>query len=196
MYAYIKGEITVKTPTHVVLETGGIGYHIQISLNTYSSIERMASTRLWIYQHVKEDSLALYGFHTEEEKSLFILLISVSGIGPNTARIVLSSMKVNEVESIIINEDVASFKRIKGIGPKTAQRIIIDLKDKLLKKGVSYTHSNVSEDISFKNEAISALLALGFARPQVQKLINDITLSQSQIATTEELIKMVLKKLS
>ena len=196
MYAYIKGEITVKTPTHVVLETGGIGYHIQISLNTYSSIEQMASTRLWIYQHVKEDSLALYGFHAEEEKTLFVLLISVSGIGPNTARIVLSSMQVNEVESIIINEDVASFKRIKGIGPKTAQRIIIDLKDKLIKKGGAYISTGLSDSSSFKHEAISALLALGFARQQVQKLINDIMLSQPQISTAEELVKKVLKKLS
>lgn len=196
MYAYIKGEITVKTPTHIVLETGGIGYHIHISLNTFSSIEKISATRLWIYQHVKEDSLALYGFHTEEEKSLFILLISVSGIGPNTARIVLSSMKVNEVESIIINEDVAAFKRIKGIGPKTAQRIIIDLKDKLIKKGGDYTLTGISANSSFKQEAISALLALGFSRQQVQKLINDITLGQPQISTAEQLVKMVLKKLS
>lgn len=196
MYSYIKGEITLKTPTHIVLETGGVGYHVNISLNTFSMIEHAESTRLWIYQHVKEDSLKLFGFHEEQEKTLFILLISVSGIGPNTARIILSSMKVEEVESIIVNEDVASFNRIKGIGPKTAQRIIIDLKDKIVKRGGGLNTTLTTGDFAYMHEANSALQALGFNRLQVQKAITQITQKQPNIKTAEELIKLVLKKLS
>ena len=195
MYAYIKGELTVKSPTYVVLETGGIGYRIHITLHTFSKVEHLSTTRLWIYQHVKEDSLALYGFFTEEERDMFALLISVSGIGPNTGRLILSSMTTEEVSSALMHEDVAAFKRIKGVGPKTAQRIIIDLKDKVTKLAGTALISKAAGNTAL-DEALSALVALGFKRSQVKQALDQVHKSNPEATKTEDFIRLALKKLS
>ncbi len=196
MIAHIKGTITYKNPTYIIVETGGVGYHINISLHTYAKVEKLESLKILTHLQVKEDSHTLYGFADEAERSLFILLISVQGIGPNTARIVLSSMTPEEVRGALIGEDVAAFKSVKGIGPKTAKRIILDLKDKVLKdSGSELPLINIKDNTS-RDEALSALVALGFSRIQVQKVLNRILKEQPATGSVEELIKLALKQLS
>jgi Holliday junction DNA helicase RuvA len=196
MISYIKGAITFKSPTFVVVEAGGLGYHINISLNTYAQIEKLESVKILTHLHVKEDSHTLYGFGEEAERNLFILLLSVSGIGPNTARILLSSMTAEEARAAIISENVFAFNKVKGIGPKTAKRIILDLKDKLLKDSGGIPVALSFQDATIRDEAISALVALGFSRIQVQKVLNKILSEHSGVASVEELIKLSLKQLS
>ncbi len=194
MYAYIKGTYTVKTPTEVYIEnTAGVGYHLHISLNTYSKIENEKEGMLYTYLNVKEDDLSLYGFSDLEEKSLFIHLISVSGIGPNTARIILSSMPPIEIRTAIVTENDVAFKKVKGVGPKTAKRVILDLKDKLRKDGGAID-SNMTISHGLKDEALEALLALGFQKQKVNKLLNQINLSDHN--SVESIIKAALSQLS
>jgi len=195
MISYIKGTITYKNPTYVIVETGGVGYHVNVSLNTYAQIEKMEQVKILIHQHIKEDSNTLYGFNEEAERSLFVLLISVSGIGPNTARVILSSMTPEEVRSSIVGEDVASFNRVKGIGPKTAKRIILDLKDKVIKDSGDTSANFSPKDNTLRQEALSALVALGFAKVTVQKTLNKI-LREDKFTSVEQLIKVALKQLS
>lgn len=196
MIAHIKGTITYKNPTYIVVETAGVGYHIHISLNTYTKVEPLESLKILTHLVVKEDSHTLYGFADEAERSLFILLIGVQGIGPNTARILLSSMIPEEVRVAVISEDVAAFKKVKGVGPKTAKRIILDLKDKLLKdSGTDGLVLNL-KDNTLREEALSALVALGFSKIHVQKALNRVLKEQPATGTVEELIKLALKQLS
>ncbi len=196
MISYVKGAITFKSPTHVVVEAGGIGYHINISLNTYAQIEKLESVKILTHLHVKEDSHTLFGFAEEAERSLFILLLSVSGIGPNTARVLLSSMTAQEARTAIISEDVLAFKKVKGVGPKTAKRIILDLKDKILKDSGESPIALSVQDNTIRQEALSALVALGFSKIHVQKALNKILSENSDIKSVEELIKLSLKQLS
>lgn len=195
MFAYIKGTFTVKTPTLAVVEANGVGYAINISLNTYSKIENLPEGRLWTHVQIKDDSHDIFGFFNEDEREIFRLLISVSGIGTNTARIILSSMTSAETKNAILAEDELAFKRVKGVGPKTAKRLIIDLKDKVLKidsseMAVPLTASGNTP----RREALSALLALGFNRAEILKALN-MAPSDEEIST-EELIKQSLKALS
>ncbi|MFT6322447.1 MAG: Holliday junction DNA helicase RuvA, partial [Granulosicoccus sp.] len=164
MIAYIKGEITYKSPTYILVETGGIGYHVNISLNTYAQIEKLEKVQILTHLQVKEDSHTLYGFAEEAERSMFILLISVSGIGTNTARVLLSSMKVEEARMAIMSENVAAFNKVKGIGPKTAKRIILDLKDKVIKESGDTPMSISPINNTIREEALSALVALQFPK--------------------------------
>ncbi|MEM0995090.1 MAG: Holliday junction branch migration protein RuvA [Bacteroidota bacterium] len=197
MINYIKGKINYKTPTYIVVETYGIGYEVNISLNTYTEIEKLEELKILIHQHIKEDSHTLYGFSTAVEKSLFRHLISVSGIGPNTAQIVLSGMKPDEVRAAIIGEDDRAFSRVKGIGPKTAKRIILDLKDKILKdSGEETILPTGASNNTFRDEALSALLALGFNKIKIQKVLNKVLKTQPNIGSVEVLIKAALKQLS
>lgn len=196
MITYIKGVITFKTPTFIIVETGGIGYHVNISLNTYVQIEKLEQVKILTYLQVKEDSHTLYGFAEDSERHLFVLLISVSGIGSNTARIILSSMNPDEIKSAILSENVAAFKQVKGVGPKTAKRIILDLKDKVLKESGDTPLTFTPQDNRSRDEALSALVALGFARIQVQKALNKILKEQPNVTSVEELIKLALKQLS
>ena len=196
MISYVKGQITYKNPTFLVVETGGIGYHINISLHTYAKIEQLEQVKLLTHLHIKEDSHTLYGFAEEAERSLFIHLISVSGIGPNTARVVLSSMTPDEVRVSIIGENVSAFKKVKGIGPKTAKRIILDLKDKLMKESGNIAISTAPVNNTLRDEALSALVALGFSKIQVQKALNQVQKEQIKVETVEQFIKLALKKLS
>jgi len=196
MITYIKGVITFKTPTFIIVETGGIGYHVNISLNTYVQIEKLEQVKILTYLQIKEDSHTLYGFAEDSERHLFVLLISVSGIGSNTARIILSSMNTDEIKSAILSENVAAFKQVKGVGPKTAKRIILDLKDKVLKESGDTPLTFAPQDNRSRDEALSALVALGFARIQVQKALNKILKEQPNVTSVEELIKLALKQLS
>ena len=195
MISYLKGLITHKTPTLIYVEVSGVGYEVHISLNTYAKIEALESVKILIYPHIKEDSHTLYGFSDDDERALFIHLISVSGIGPNTARVVLSTLSVEETRSAIINEEVATFNKVKGIGAKTAKRIILDLKDKIVKEGGSVAVIS-SLNNTMKDEALSALVALGFNKIAVQKALKKIANSGKPIERVEELIKIGLKELS
>jgi Holliday junction DNA helicase RuvA len=197
MITYIKGAITFKNPTFIVVEAGGIGYHINISLNTYAQIEKAEQVRILTHLQVKEDSHTLYGFAEDSERNFFRLLISVSGVGPATAQIALSSLTPDELRAAIIGEDIATFKRVKGVGPKTAARIILDLKDKVIKDSGESFILSTPKDNTLREEALSALVALGFPRPQVQRILNRILReTPGGMESAEQLIKQALRELS
>jgi len=196
MISYIKGAITFKNPTFIIVETGGIGYKVNISLHTYGKIEKAETIKILTHLQVKEDSHTLYGFAEGAERKLFRHLISVSGIGPSTAQTMLSSMSPEEARSAIIGENVAAFKTVKGIGPKTAKRLILDLKDKLLKDGGDTALVAAGVDNTLRNEALSALVSLGFNKIQSQKVLSKILKEQPQIKTVEELIRLSLRQFS
>ena len=196
MIAYIKGEITFKSPTFIVIEAGGIGYGAHISLFTYSKIEHQEKTTLYTYVHYKEDSQNLYGFADLEERKLFKHLISVSGVGPSTGQVVLSSLTPDQVSQAILSEDERVFSSVKGIGPKTAKRIILDLKDKIGKMSSTKVLTFQGKDNTSREEALSALVALGFNRSQAQKTIIELMKTGDQDWKVEDLIKESLRKLS
>ena len=162
MISYIKGEITYKSPTYVLVETSGIGYHINISLTTYSKIESLEKVKLLTYFLVKEDSQTLYGFESASERQLFTRLISVSGVGSSTAMIMLSAMTPEELRASIIGENILALKKIKGIGDRTAKRIILDLKDKLMKESGDQPLLIQPASNTAREEALKALVTLGF----------------------------------
>lgn len=193
MFAYIKGELTQNNPTAIVLETGGIGYEINVSLTTYSSLPSKGTVKLFIHLSIKEDAHTLYGFSTESEREIFRKLISVSGVGTNTARMILSSLTPSEVMRAIQSGNVAALKNVKGIGPKTAQRVIVDLRDKM---GDSITDVPGFEGANNTpgNEALSALVSLGFDKKKAGKALDEI-IAKENTSDVEELIKLALKKL-
>lgn len=198
MIAYIKGILVSKNPTGVILENSGIGYFLHVSLNTYSAIQDQKECKLHTYMHVKNEgqsvsAFELYGFSDEAEREIFELLLSVSGIGASTARMMLSSMTADEVRHAVLTENEAAIKAIKGIGPKTAKRLILELKDKMGKAGDAATA--VVGTGSFSHEALSALVALGFARNQAEKAIHSTLKNNPQPSSVEELIKLTLKTL-
>ena len=196
MYTYIKGELTEITPTAATIENNGIGYELQISLQTFAEIQGLRDVMLYIHHHIREDVEMWYGFATKEERSIFRMLIEVNGIGPNTARMMLSSMNSTEIKAAIISGDVNRIKSIKGIGIKTAQRVIIDLKDKIAKGGEDVSSTLlVQENISANmEEALSALVMLGFAKSAAEKVLKSVYKENPQY-TLEELIKFSLKRL-
>ncbi len=194
MISYIKGPISFKNPTFIVVEAGGIGYKINISLNTYAKIEKSETIKILTHLQVKEDSHTLYGFAEEAERKLFRHLISVSGIGPSTAQTMLSAMSPDEARAAIVGENLAAFKTVKGIGPKTAKRLILDLKDKLLKDGGNTSFVAAGVDNTLRNEALSALVSLGFNKIQSQKVLSKILKEQPQVKTVEELIRLSLRQ--
>ncbi len=179
-----------------MVEAGGIGYHINISLNTYSQVEKLERVKILTHLHIKEDSHTLYGFSDDAERSLFRHLISVSGVGPSTAQIALSALNPDELRAAIIGENEATFKRVKGIGPKTAKRIILDLKDKVLKESGDTPLTLGVVDNTSREEALSALVALGFNKIQVQKTLNKILREEPNPENVEVLIKRALKQMS
>lgn len=195
MIAYLKGKITDRTPTQVYLDLGGIAYELNISLNTFAAIEDLEEVQLFTQLIVRETEHTLFGFFTKEEKQLFNRLISVSGIGPNTARVILSYMTPKEAKAAILHDNVAAFKKVKGVGPKTAQRIILDLKDKIAKEGLNLENFEKTINNSIREEAIAALIALGFQRSQIVKLIDKTLSEDSSITQVETLIKSTLKQL-
>ena len=194
MINHISGVITEKSPTHAVIEAAGVGYFINITLNTYSKIADKDKCKLITYLSIKEDAHTLYGFFEEEERHTFKLLISVNGVGANTARMMLSSLTSQEISTAILQGNVNELKGIKGIGIKTAQRIIVDLKDKVGKQSGEGGELLSFMDNTSKDEALSALLALGFTKNAVEKVLQAILKAQPKLEV-EGLIKEALKKL-
>lgn len=195
MYDYIIGDLTELTPTEAVIENNNIGYKLQISLQTYTVLQNQAKTKLFIYHHLREDVELWYGFITKDERRIFLLLIDVNGIGPNTARMILSSLSLDELKTAIVAGDVNKIKGVKGIGLKTAQRLIIELKDKISKTSISAEDLlSGSTNSTICDEALSALVLLGFNKTAAGKTINTIVKENSKI-TLEELIKVSLKRL-
>lgn len=198
MIEYIRGELVETTPALAVIDCNGIGYGIHISLNTYSAIQGKKSIKLYIYEAIREDAHVLFGFSTKQERELFLLLISVSGIGGNTARMILSALSPAELCNVISSGNEKLLKGVKGIGLKTAQRIIVDLKDKIATTGgetvsgstatLSPAHSEVYD------EAIAALTMLGFAQAPSQKVVTAILKEEPEL-TVEKVIKLALKRL-
>ncbi len=197
MIAFVRGKVAVCQPTHIILEAAGVGYLIHISLNTYSKIQNKVELQILTHQIIKEDGHYLYGFAEDDERQLFIHLLTVNGVGSNTARIILSSLEPNAIKEAILGSDDQVFRKVKGVGPKTAQRIIIDLKDKIGKEGLQIMDSGITPSASsIRTEALSALVALGFGRPQVEQVIRTFSAQEIKDQNLEDLIKNCLKKLS
>ena len=194
MYDFIEGELEVKTPTHVTINCSGIGYFINISLNTYEQIKTLNRCRMFIHLAVKEDSHTLYGFAEPNERVLYRQLISVSGVGNSTARMILSSLPPNDLMQTIINGNVALLKSIKGIGPKSAQRIILELQDKLGKKKMEMNIVGDQMNSSYE-EAAQALLALGFGRASIDRVLLKVSKDMGNDQDLETMIKKSLKML-
>ena len=195
MIAFVKGKLVQKEATHVVIDVNGIGYHVNISLSTFGEIKEQENCQLFTYFHVKEDIQALYGFLSEVDKLFFMDLISVSGIGPNTGMVMQSSMSTAELKSAIVSESVETIQSVKGIGAKTAQRVILELKDKIKKEGFSADSSQItgSFDNNLRSEALSALVMLGIKRSVAQKSIETVLRNSENNITLELLIKLSLQ---
>ena len=196
MIFYIKGKLIKKSPVHAVIDTGVVACMFQISLNTFGRLPDQGDVRLFTHFHVNGNdfSLVLYGFVEETERDVFRKLISVSGVGPNTARMVLSSLSVSEIRQVIATKDVGSLKRIKGIGEKTAERIIVDLHDKIAKGSELGTEIIAPLHNTQKMEALAALSSLGLDKTKTEKLLDRIVI-QNDSLTLEEMIKQVLKQI-
>lgn len=193
MYDYVKGEVVELTPTYAVVEAGGIGYFINISLHTFSRMGSAKNVVLFTHMAIREDAHTLYGFFDRAEREVFRHLIGVSGVGSSTARMMLSSLSPEELRLAILSEDVNRIKSVKGIGLKTAQRIVIDLKDKLGKEPLS-GELFVLPNNTIREEALSALVMLGFAKASAQKVVDAVLKGKGDV-TVEELIKLSLKQL-
>ncbi len=195
MYEYITGALTELTPTYAIVEAAGVGYHLHISLNTFSAIEGSESTKLFTHYVVREDAQILYGFSTKVERELFRMLISVSGVGGNTARMVLSTYSPTELQSIITTENAVLLKCVKGLGLKTAQKIIVDLSGKMVASHLNEEESqSIATQNSTQSEAIEALIMLGFSKASCQKVVTEVVKSAPQ-SSVEEIIRLSLKRL-
>ena len=201
MIDYIKGTIAELNPAVCVIENGGMGYAVNISLTSYQALQGANEAKLFIYESIREDAFVLYGFMTKEEREIFLLLISVSGVGAGTARMILSNFSVDELVSAIAGGNVRAIKEVKGIGAKTAERIIVDLKDKVLKVDLGNDPTELpldmdlgSADSEIKTEAVSALTMLGFAALASGKVVDKI-LKATPSASVEEVIRQALKML-
>ncbi len=195
MYDYISGQIAELNPAFVVIDNQGIGYMLNISLTTYNALLQKGNgevAKLYSYEAIREDAHLLYGFVTRRERDLFLLLISVSGVGPNTARVILSSLTPQELELTISGENVTMLKAVKGIGAKTAQRIIVDLKDKIKPTDIAFIDNKGMASGEVYDEALAALLMLGFSRQQSQKALKKLFTTEPSI-TAEDAIKKALK---
>ena len=199
MFAYIDGKLAYKDHAQAILDVSGVGYEVKISLATYAKLPAEGEkAKLYTYHHVKEDAQTLYGFLDPNEKALFMHLISVSGIGPGTGIVIVSSMSVGEIRQAIVQEDVRSIQAIKGVGPKTAQRIVLDLrdrlrKDELLAKAGVDTVPLARQHNTNRSEALAALVTLGFARAAAEKTLDSIQHKHGNDLSVEELIKFALK---
>ena len=194
MITHIKGKLIKKNPTHVVIDVNGIGYEVKISLQT-SSLINEENCQLFTHLSIKEDSHTLYGFYEENERSLFRHLISVSGVGPSTAQVILSTYNSEEIIQHITSADVKAIQSVKGIGAKSAQRIIIDLKDKVAKGITTSDLIFENTDNRIKDEALSALMALGFAKKLAENKIEKVLRNKPEISGVEELVKTALSQM-
>ena len=193
MISFIKGKNIEISPTKLIVDVNGVGYEILISLRTYSKIKNIDKVNIFTHLNVKEDSHTLYGFYNKKERKTFLDLISISGVGPSTAIVVLSSLSASELKKAIIESDVNKIKSVKGIGLKTAERIILELKDKISKQDIEDIKFVQSFDNTIRNEALSALSSLGISKNVVERHIDNI-LEKNINITLEELIREVLKK--
>ena len=199
MIEYIKGELTELTPAYATVEAAGVGYGLNISLNTYTAIQTKKEVKLYVYEAIREDAYVLYGFATKKEREMFELLITVSGVGTNTARMMLSGMSVGELCSAISTGNARLIQSVKGVGKMTAQRIIVDLRDKIVTLGISDEipaggQMQASVNNQVKDEAISALTMLGFAPAPTQKVVLQI-LQEQPDAPVEQVVKLALKQI-
>ena len=194
MIDYLKGRLVVKEPTHVILDVNGVGYRVNISLSTYTEIKDKENLTLLTYLHIKEDSHTLFGFAQDSEKKMFMLLLSINGIGPSTGLMIQSSLSASELKEAILNKDVSTIQGVKGIGAKTAQRVILELSDKMAKSGFEdgvdlFPNSNNT----IRKEALSALVTLGINKNAAEKSIDKILKIEGSELSLENLIKQVLK---
>lgn len=199
MIEYIHGELTELVPTQAVIEAGGVGYGLNISLTTYDSLKDKKEAKLYVYESIREDAYVLWGFASREEREMFVALLSVSGVGGNTARTILSAFAPAELRTVVANEDSRALKSVKGIGLKTAQRIIVDLKDKLAGDGEVEMGNLAGTERSTRNEnadeAVGALVTLGYPAPMAQKAVSAILKADNEVQAVEEMIKRALKML-
>lgn len=193
MITHLKGKLVEKNPTYVIIECSGVGYFVNISLNTFSNIRDEENISLFTHLQIKEDSHTLFGFAEKSEREIFRLLLSVSGIGSSTARTMLSSLSPAQIRDAIANGDVPTIQGIKGIGAKTAQRVILDLRDKILKV-YDIDEVSINSNNTNKEEALSALEVLGFVRRQAERVVDKV-LSQDSSLSVENIIKLALKNL-
>lgn len=195
MITYLRGKIAHIDPTRVVMDVNGIGYEVKISLITYSALKNLTETKIHTHLNIKEDSHTLFGFFERSEKIRFLDLISISGVGPSTALMILSSLSPEELQSAIASENTGMIQSVKGVGAKTAQRIILELKDKMRKEGMLEKTIEIGSSVSnrLKDEALSALTTLGIAKPVAEKTIFAL-LKENANLTLEELIKLALKR--
>jgi holliday junction DNA helicase RuvA len=195
MISFLKGRLVQKDPTHVVIDVNGVGYHLNISLQTFSEIKEQENTFLYTHLSIREDAHVLFGFSKESEKKLFQQLISVNGVGPSTAIVMLSYLSSEELKSAIVHEDTTTLQRIKGIGGKTAQRVIIELKDRL-RKDLADDSSSLIPGIkhnTLRNEALSALITLGITKSAAEKSVDAVLKKSGNTVTLEDLVKQALK---
>lgn len=192
MIAYLSGKFTYKNPAVVYVDVQGVGYEVNISLNTYEQIQSLSEGKLFTYLQIKEDAHTLYGFFDAMEKEMFVLLISVSGVGAATARMMLSGMKPDEISNAIVMRQTSTLERIKGIGKKTAERLVLELKDKVSRLSTT-SPGLVSVDNTLEQDALNALVALGISRSQAEQSIKKVINSESSINSLEVLIKKALK---
>jgi holliday junction DNA helicase RuvA len=192
MYAYLQGKFTDKTPAQVYVDVNGVGYEVNISLNTYSHIQNLDQGKLYTHLQVKEDGHVLFGFFEKSEKEMFLLLIGISGVGAATARMMLSSLKPEEVSRAIIQSNVKLLESVKGIGKKTAERLVLELKDKLGKQSLNESISP-NWGNSLEQDALNALVALGISRQQAEQSIQKVILNEPSVSKLEDLIKKALK---
>ncbi len=196
MINYLSGKLVVKDPTYVVVDVGGIGYEAKISLSTFAAVKNLDTVKLFTHLHIKEDAHTLFGFSEPSEKKRFLELISISGVGPSTGLMILSSLSPEELQYAIVNDNVPAIQKVKGIGLKTAQRIVLELKDKMKKEGLLDKSTDIS--IKFNNtlraEALSALTTLGIAKPAAEKSVDSVLKDNEQEINLEDLIKLALKR--
>ena len=195
MISFLKGKLVQKYPTYVVIDVGGVGYHVNISLQTFSEIKDQENVLLYTHLSIREDAHVLFGFSNEAERKLFQQLISVNGVGPNTAIVMLSYMSSSEIKTAIVNDDAVALQKIKGIGGKTALRVIIELKDKLKKESWDDTNPTLSvgPHNTVRREALSALLTLGLPKATAEKSVDTVLKKSGNTITLEDLVKQALK---
>lgn len=193
MIAYVKGDFTYKSPAVVHVDVGGLGYEVQISLHTFSHIQSLERGQLYTYQHIREDAHVLYGFFEVAEKEMFVQLISISGVGAATARMMLSSMKYDEIARAIVRGDARLLESIKGIGKKSAERIVLELKDKLSKQTPAGSTISSVVNNTLELDALNALVSLGIARPLAEQAIKKVMTKEPETNKVEDIIKKALK---
>lgn len=195
MIAYLNGKLAMKSPALVHLDVNGVGYEVQISLHTYSRIQSLESCKLLTYVHIKEDAHTMYGFFDEAERSIFLQLISVSGVGASTARMMLSSLQPEDIQRAIVMENEKMLEGVKGIGSKTAKRLILELKDKMRKHKEDVLHLSVTSHNTIQEDALNALVTLGIARNMAEQAVQRVLKAEPQLNELELLIKKSLKTL-